>query len=886
MTLRHFILAVSLAAGLTACGGNNSPKKGACDSGASRSCECSGGEAGTQICGADLQFGSCDCSAPACAGDEDCAAGEICGAGECISADGDGDADGIVDADDNCPQVANPDQLDTDGDGTGDACEVPGDDDGDGVGDAEDNCPQDANPDQGDIDADGVGDVCDPDRDGDGVNNGVDNCANIRNPEQTDTNNDGIGDACDADFDGIVDELDNCPSAQNADQQDSDADGIGDACDLDNDGDGVLDVDDNCPAASNADQLDTDLDGLGDACDDDDDGDGRPDAADNCPLIANPLQTDRQMNGIGDACDDPDGDGVPDAVDNCPDEANPNQVAPDTDSDGILDCDERTLGTDPLLPDTDGDGLTDLEEVAVYQTNPLLPDTDSDGLSDGDELQFGLDPNNPSTFNDGVLDGDRPWVMGCNVSNALTTTSYTNTDGGWLHVLPASITETQQLQISGADAMNGYAATVFRTATGDASGFVARWNTPSYPVASLVAQLGIASDPRLRYFTNPDGDDVVMTRGFQRGFTGAIDDLRNTILSNVAPWQFADMSNLPAAAPTAVTRVRGYVSVTISGTYVTVAAAFTNSGAPRLDLLEDLTNTMNVAPAGTALVNGCTPWAPNAADPAIDLYWVLDQSGSMTDDFAALNARIAVLFSSLNNAHIDFRMGITNMDDLIAGRIRTPPAWHTDEASFTAEVNNYVINCQGCGPSSGYAEYGIKGARAGIEYMSGATAPVEQRLRPDATLVTIFMTDEEAQTFQDAPLNTASGQMQLAAFETFFAAEATVFALTGDGAACGTSDGVAYRSLTRVTGGMDVSLCQQSDAVLDEVAAEAAGAASRYRLPSAPVSSTMRVVVTGVEVPRDRTNGYEYFPSSQSIAFFGSYRPSGTDAVLVHYETF
>lgn len=36
----------------------------------------------------------------------------------------DADSDGVADAEDNCPQVANPDQVDTDGNGTGDACEA------------------------------------------------------------------------------------------------------------------------------------------------------------------------------------------------------------------------------------------------------------------------------------------------------------------------------------------------------------------------------------------------------------------------------------------------------------------------------------------------------------------------------------------------------------------------------------------------------------------------------------------------------------------------------------------------------------------------------------------------------------------------------------------
>ncbi len=49
----------------------------------------------------------------------------------------DTDMDGVADADDNCPAVANPDQLDFDSDGLGDACDD--DDDNDGVPDAQDN---------------------------------------------------------------------------------------------------------------------------------------------------------------------------------------------------------------------------------------------------------------------------------------------------------------------------------------------------------------------------------------------------------------------------------------------------------------------------------------------------------------------------------------------------------------------------------------------------------------------------------------------------------------------------------------------------------------------------------------------------------------------------
>ena len=74
---------------------------------------------------------------------------------------GDNDGDGVLDDDDNCRDVSNPSQKDTDGDGIGNACDSDKDDDG--VLNPDDNCPVDANADGrlADADGDGAGDACD-----------------------------------------------------------------------------------------------------------------------------------------------------------------------------------------------------------------------------------------------------------------------------------------------------------------------------------------------------------------------------------------------------------------------------------------------------------------------------------------------------------------------------------------------------------------------------------------------------------------------------------------------------------------------------------------------------------------------------------------------------
>jgi len=76
----------------------------------------------------------------------------------------DADSDGILDDDDNCPNISNISQTDSDNNGIGDACdtlESDGDIDGDGISNEMDNCPTIHNADQSDRDNDGIGDQCD-----------------------------------------------------------------------------------------------------------------------------------------------------------------------------------------------------------------------------------------------------------------------------------------------------------------------------------------------------------------------------------------------------------------------------------------------------------------------------------------------------------------------------------------------------------------------------------------------------------------------------------------------------------------------------------------------------------------------------------------------------
>ena len=114
------------------------------------------------------------------------------------------ESDGYGDACDNCPDVFNADQADTDMDGIGDDC---------------DNCPNDASLNQLDTDGDGIGDPCDDDDDNDGFTDTAEITAGSNPLSALSTPNN----FTDTDGDGVADYEDNCATTSNADQADADA---------------------------------------------------------------------------------------------------------------------------------------------------------------------------------------------------------------------------------------------------------------------------------------------------------------------------------------------------------------------------------------------------------------------------------------------------------------------------------------------------------------------------------------------------------------------------------------------------------------------------------------------------------------------------------------
>lgn len=368
--------------------------------------------------------------------------------------DGDGLLDGqeIKNADPNFR--SDPRKVDTDGDGLTDPEEVLGnvtaqnpngyisypritDSDGDGIGDFEEvrgyqitlnvnmnNTPTSTTPTV-------RTDPLDTDTDNDGITDGAERNVHFTDPTDNDTDNDGIIDGDEVRtrtltltlHAGTPDQITfDVQISTNALDDDTDNDGIKDGAEFN--GFTIPNLVINGSADTNPRKLDP--------TNPDTDGDSLNDGAEITanPYVTDPASQDTDLDGDHDNTEITDGTDPTTAEAPCLP-----GFSPDTDNDGLLDCEEEDLGTDPNDSDTDNDGISDGDEVNGFDlittvngqpyevigmtTNPLVPDTDGDGINDGDEKNGAngkvTDPTKADTDGDGLndkveRDGSRPYL--------------------------------------------------------------------------------------------------------------------------------------------------------------------------------------------------------------------------------------------------------------------------------------------------------------------------------------------------------------------------------------------------------------------------------------------------------------------------------------------
>jgi hypothetical protein len=275
-----------------------------------------------------------------------------------------------------------------------------------------------------------------------------------------------------------------------------------------------------------------------------------------------------------------------------------------------------------------------------------------------------------------------------------------------------------------------------------------------------------------------------------------------------------------------------------------------------------------------------------------DVLWVVDQSGSMSDDLDRIADDAEAFFWMANDLGLDFRMGVTDMNDSSSGVFATRNAdgsgerWiMPDEASMFAAA---IRDPSGPAASDGLSENGLTQIQAALSHHLPRGNAGGLGVRSDAQLAVIVVTDEKAEEVEEAGIlfegNTQPDAEEEAAIMTLLApyqaalvAEHAVVHLISEplpfGSTCSTAGAehaFGYYELVTALGGQMASICQTDlGATLDAMLDSIVGDASPLVLDYVPISSTITVMRNLAPVPRSRRHGWDYRASSNSIIFYG-----------------
>ncbi len=257
----------------------------------------------------------------------------------------------------------------------------------------------------------------------------------------------------------------------------------------------------------------------------------------------------------------------------------------------------------------------------------------------------------------------------------------------------------------------------------------------------------------------------------------------------------------------------------------------------------------------------------------VDVLWVVDNSGSMSDDLIVVGNNFHSFIQVFIDLGVDWQMGVitTDMDNPAqSGRLVGPYL-----TPSTPDVINEFIRQIDLGSSGSATEVGFEATQAAL------SAPIIDNenagfMRPDASLSAIVVTDEDNSTFQSG-----------ATFASWFAALKTTDDQTSFNAICESIfvSCAQYAAAADLTGGITGDIASSDYAsILETISYTSAGMTVSFDLGEAPSDlGRMTVKVDGITVPNDIHNGWTYDPADQSITFHGTEVPAPGSTGVVTY---
>lgn len=299
----------------------------------------------------------------------------------------------------------------------------------------------------------------------------------------------------------------------------------------------------------------------------------------------------------------------------------------------------------------------------------------------------------------------------------------------------------------------------------------------------------------------------------------------------------------------------------------------------------------------------------------IDILWVIDNSGSMETSQNSLVSNFQSFISRFNQYNYDFQMAVTTTEawekqfnanstksHIKDGAVlQTNPRIETHSGVFvmsptTPDLNSvFATNIK-----QGTLGNGDERAFESIKQTLMDSANASFR-REDAFLAVIIVSDEEDFSGSTTQFENAATTYPVQDYVTFldtftnasvYGKNYSVNVISVDNEACKTqlsTDGFARKISTRLpeladlTGGVKSSLCSNFGSTLELISNSIIQLSAVFKLSREPQVDTIRVVVDGVVVPQDPTNGWTYNATDLTITFNGSSVPGANSNIQIDF---
>ncbi len=286
-------------------------------------------------------------------------------------------------------------------------------------------------------------------------------------------------------------------------------------------------------------------------------------------------------------------------------------------------------------------------------------------------------------------------------------------------------------------------------------------------------------------------------------------------------------------------------------------------------LLEGIGDGSNVGESGSKRSSGSDTFDVQDSSNKSDFLWVIDNSGSMDEEQQAVANAATEFADRVRNANLDFQVGVITTD---SAQVRGN-GFTSDVSQFQSDV---VAGISGSTIETGiwFAEQSLQSIARGDSFDGSVTSFGVPR--SDASLSVIILSDEPSQ-YTDR----SSGIVFDDTNNLFIDRGYSVYAIVNPA----NKKESKYDNLALNTGGItgDIADLSSIPAIIQQIV-DRVGGMTPFVLNEKPISSTIAVKIENTEISQAAVDGWQYFPNTNTIAFFGNAMPQAGDLVTVAYK--